>query len=140
MKYYKDKDGAVFAYETDADREKFGPDDLVEMTESEISAHLNPPVSDDQVIYQYKAEIQQHMDAEAQALGYDDIATAVTYAEEPAVPKFQAEGQAFRAWRSQVWAYGYALIDAVMAGERERPDLQSLLSELPALEINYPAE
>lgn len=44
MKYFKDKSGAVFAYETDADRQKFGPADLVEMTESEVSAHLNPPV------------------------------------------------------------------------------------------------
>ena len=43
MKYYKDKAGEVFAYETDADREKFGADELVEMTESEVSAHLNPP-------------------------------------------------------------------------------------------------
>tara|TARA_R110000765_G_scaffold244631_7_gene346877 strand:+ start:8201 stop:8566 length:366 start_codon:yes stop_codon:yes gene_type:complete len=43
MKYFKDKAGAVFAYETDADREKFGADELVEMTESEVGAHLNPP-------------------------------------------------------------------------------------------------
>jgi hypothetical protein len=42
MKYYKDKDGDVFAYESHEDREQFGADDLVAMTQEEIEAHLNP--------------------------------------------------------------------------------------------------
>lgn len=43
MLYFKSKDGAVFAYESDQDREKFGPNDLVTMSVAEVDAHLNPP-------------------------------------------------------------------------------------------------
>lgn len=43
MKYFKDILGEVFAYETEADRAKFGAKELVKMTPQEIDAHLNPP-------------------------------------------------------------------------------------------------
>jgi hypothetical protein len=75
--------------------------------------------------------IQSHLDAQAQALGYESIATAVTYADEPAVPRFQIEGQALRAWRSVVWATGYQLLDAVKAGTRPEPTDAELLALLP---------
>lgn len=42
MKYYKDTAGEVFAYETEAERQAFGPPDLVPMTAAEVEAHLNP--------------------------------------------------------------------------------------------------
>lgn len=77
--------------------------------------------------------IQDHMDAAAHARGYDSIATAVSYAEEPAVPRFQDDGKAFRAWRSRVWAYAYQELAKVKAGEREIPTLDAFLAELPAL-------
>ena len=77
--------------------------------------------------------VQQHMDAAAKALGYDDIKSAVTYAEEPSVPKFQQEGQAFRAWRSQCWAAGYVVLSQVEAGQRPVPTAAELIAELPEL-------
>lgn len=44
MKFYKHtKTGEVYAYETEADREKYGDKDLVKMAAQEIDAHLNPP-------------------------------------------------------------------------------------------------
>lgn len=64
--------------------------------------------TDEQKIRAVQARLQSVMDDAARALGYDDIKTAITYADEPSVPKFQAEGQAFRAWRSRVWAAAYA--------------------------------
>lgn len=77
------------------------------------------------------AAIQAHLDAQAVAMGYESIATAVTYADEPAVPKFQTEGQALRAWRSQVWATGYQLLAEVKAGTRPEPTEPELLALLP---------
>lgn len=44
MKYYKHPYGQVFAYETKADRDKFGAAELVEMSAAEIDSHINPPV------------------------------------------------------------------------------------------------
>ena len=77
--------------------------------------------------------VQDYMDSVAQSKGYDNIFTAVTYAEEPTIPKFQAEGQAFRQWRSQVWDYCYAQLDKVLKGERTVPTAEELIAELPEL-------
>lgn len=44
MKYYKHPEtGEVFAYESEAERAEWGAPDLVELTEAEVEAHLNPP-------------------------------------------------------------------------------------------------
>ncbi|MFH1813375.1 MAG: hypothetical protein ABIF28_04310 [Pseudomonadota bacterium] len=77
------------------------------------------------------AAIQAHLDAQARAMFYDNIFTAVTYAEEPIVPKFQIEGAALRAWRSLVWDYGSGVLAAVLAEERAVPTEQDLIAELP---------
>jgi hypothetical protein len=96
-----------------------------------------PPPTAEQTIEAMRAAIQAHMDAAANGYGYDDVKAAVTYAEEPAVPKFQAEGRAFRAWRSLVWGYAYDVLDKVQAGQRPQPTADQIISELPALEVNY---
>lgn len=75
--------------------------------------------------------VSAHMNATAKTLGYSSIHTAVTYADEPAVPKFQAEGQALRAWRSLVWAQCYAILDEVNAGTRPIPTESELIALLP---------
>lgn len=79
------------------------------------------------------AAVQAHLDTNARAVGYDNIYTACTYADEPAVAQFQAEGQALRAWRSRVWAHCHAVLAAVLANERAEPDEATLIAELPAL-------
>lgn len=79
--------------------------------------------------------VQKHLDLAAAARGYDDIRAAVTYADEPAVPRFQAEGRAFRAWRSRVWAFCYALQEQVAAGVMDEPTLEQLLPMLPVCDF-----
>jgi len=83
----------------------------------------------------FEQAIQAHLDTAARGRGYDSISTAVSYAEEPAVPKFQSDGMAFRAWRSLVWQYAYQELAKVKAGEREIPSLDVFLAELPALSL-----
>jgi len=56
--------------------------------------------------------VAAHLDAAARGLGYDDIRSAVSYAEEPEVPDYMAEGRRFRRWRSRVWKTAFALIEA----------------------------
>ena len=82
-----------------------------------------------------RSEVQKHLDLTAAAHGYDDIKTAVTYAGEPAVPRFQAEGRAFRAWRSLVWDFCYSLQDKVAAGLADEPTLEQLLPMLPVCDF-----
>lgn len=83
----------------------------------------------------FEEAIQSKMNEAAKAARYDSIATAVSYAEEPAVPKFQKDGIAFREWRSLVWAYAYEQLDLVMSGQRAQPTVDEFLLELPALEL-----
>ncbi|TFL14231.1 hypothetical protein CSC67_08750 [Pusillimonas caeni] len=94
-----------------------------------------PPLGDEEVADLKVAVVQQHMDEAARAYRYDDIRTACTYADESAVPKFQAEGRAFRAWRSLVWAKCYEILGEVQAGRRPIPTDKELIMELPALEL-----
>jgi hypothetical protein len=54
--------------------------------------------------------VQAHVDGTARALGYDNALAAISYADEPSVPQYQAEGVALRAWRSLVWAAADKLI------------------------------
>lgn len=81
------------------------------------------------------AAIQEYMDNIARERGYDNLLSAVTYADEPIVPSFQVEGIAFRAWRSAVWDYCYTQLDAVLNGEREIPSVNELIAELPTLNL-----
>src|SRR5690606_28101460 len=87
----------------------------------EISKHPFPPPSPSETEAAKVAIVQAHMDDAARAYRYDDIKTACTYADEPAVPRFQAEGQAFRAWRSLVWAKCYEILDDVQTGKLAIP-------------------
>lgn len=96
---------------------------------------LEPPVTADQVLAGIKSVVQSHLDAAAAAAGYDDIRTAVTYADEPSVPKFQAEGQALRAWRSLVWDRCYQLLDEVQNGTRTPMTADQVIAELPMLQL-----
>jgi hypothetical protein len=79
--------------------------------------------------------VQGIMDSKARSFGYDNLTTAVTYADEPAVPKFQEEGQVFRAWRSNVWATAYAILSDVQAGHRPFPTATEVPALLPAFPL-----
>ena len=94
---------------------------------------LPQQTTDEQISLALTAAVQAHLDAQARALNYDDIKTAVTYADEPAVPRFQAEGLVFREWRSLCWAHCYAAMAAVHLGERAIPTAEELIAELPPL-------
>lgn len=90
-----------------------------------------------QIVAAYMAAVQQHMDARAISFGYDNLISVITYAEEPAVARYQAEGQAFRAWRSACWLACEQMLAAVKAGERAAPTHAELIAELPKLGIEY---
>lgn len=52
-------------------------------------------------------DIHEYMDRVAQTFGYDNLLSAVSYADESSVSKFQIEGIKFRSWRSLVWDFCY---------------------------------
>lgn len=83
----------------------------------------------------FTALVQNKLDQTARTFGYDDIRSAVSYADEPAVPKFQKEGEALREWRSLVWQHCYTALEDVQAGRRTVPTVSELLAELPSLQM-----
>lgn len=137
MKYFKNAQGEVFAYEADGSQDEFIPEDLLQMSTQEITEHLNPPKTPEQIKKEIVDSVQAYMDSEARLYGYDDIKSAVTYAEEPAVLKFQDEGKAFRAWRSLVWAKCYEILQDFQSGLISEVTTEDVLDQLPVLQITY---
>lgn len=116
----------------DENTNTFTPPDLtVAPTDPEAWAAL---------VREYDGHVQARLDAHAAAMGYGDpnrpevspILHAITYADEAAVPKFQAEGRALRAWRSLYWAACWPVLEAVRLGQRPVPTPAELLAELDA--------
>jgi len=107
----------------------------VAMTEEEEAAFLAEQQANaadpKQAQAAYVEAVQAHLDAHAREKGYDNIFTAVTYADEPAVAQFQTEGRAFRQWRSLVWGACYNILADVQAGRRALPTVEQLIAALP---------
>ena len=79
--------------------------------------------------------VQDHLDYNAQLLGYDNIYTAIGYIGDPH-PPFNADGIKFRNWRSAVWVYVNAEAVKLQNGQRTMPTDAELVAELPLL-TNY---
>lgn len=92
------------------------------------------------LVREYDGHVEARIERQAREMGYGNpnnpnvsaIDRAVTYADEPAVPKFQAEGRLLRAWRSLYWAACWPVLEAVRAGQRAVPEPAELLAELDA--------
>ncbi|WP_208508362.1 hypothetical protein [Variovorax paradoxus] len=144
MKYFRSaSSGAVHAYEDDIAVES-DDNGVYRFTTAEGLAVDAPsdlvpcdaPATSGQSVESRKralsAVVQRHLDEVAKGLGYDDMNSAVTYADEPAVRRFQDEGQALRAWRSLVWAACYDLLDRWSKGQLDEPNADELIASLPA--------
>lgn len=94
---------------------------------------LSPEEQEAQLKARFTAVVQEHMDTQAKAKGYDNLLSAVSYADEPEEPKYQQEGLAFRKWRSQVWRACYAKEARVKEGLDPIPTDANLIAELPPL-------
>jgi hypothetical protein len=79
-----------------------------------------------------EAALEEHMQAMARGAGYKSLEAVVSYADEPAVPKYQEEGQKFRRWRSLTWDWFYsAAVQATVADGSFMPgDLNTLTPRL----------
>lgn len=86
-------------------------------------------------IADYEAAIQGHVDDTARSRQFRDGVTMASYASSTN-PQWAAEAHAFIAWRDAVWAFAYAELAKVQAGEREQPSIDQFLAELPA--VNWP--
>jgi hypothetical protein len=83
-------------------------------------------------IRRFDAILTAHYNTTAQARRYESWVTCALRAGKPG--PFQAEGDAFYQWMETCNAQAYALMAAVLAGEREVPaSAEAFLSEFPSM-------
>ena len=111
--------------------ERFIPDSELTLTEAQAN-YFSLFVDASSTQAMLTKAVQDYMDATVQARGYDSIATACTYATSTD-ETFAHEGQCCVHWRDKVWRYCYTTLDEVLAGERDIPTAEELISELPEL-------
>ena len=148
--FYSKSTGGFYARDIHGDNI---PADAVEITEAEHAALLEgqsqgkligadengrpilqdpPPPTPEQIVTQYTAAVQKHLDDFARTRGYDGILSAATYATSTN-PKFAVEGQYAMEARDATWVKCYEVLAAVEAGSRPMPTLEELLAELQVL-------
>lgn len=101
----------------------------------EVVAVEIPEPTPEEIQAQLTAKVQEYLDTTAQKLGYDSCLSVCSYVD-TGVAKFDEEGEAFRKWRSAVWAKGYEIVAQVQASTRPIPTEEELFAELPAIELN----
>lgn len=110
---------------------------LRDIPKLEVPEVIDPPpqvpteITLEMKINALKGVVEKYLDSAASAFNYDNINTAVSYAEEKSVPKFWAEGRMFRKLRSLTYAKCYAILAQFQAGEIEEPTVETLLPLLP---------
>lgn len=140
MKFYKDKNSEIYAYEDDLSDEDLKKSikrlSLTPLTQKELEEFLTPKRAREQKIEFLKQEFLARVDATlnttAHEHGYDNINTAVSYAGYE--NKFQAEGISFGKWRSKVYEWGYGLLEKIMKGELDidKTNIDEVLQAMPA--------
>lgn len=68
MKYFKNSDGQVYAYEADGSQDDWILPGLVPMTDEEVDLHLNPPPTDEQIRFAAVAVEESWQKAELVAI------------------------------------------------------------------------
>lgn len=135
MNYFK-HEGSVYAFDDEQVKQGWGSN-MTRMSKKAIEKHLNPTKTIEQIKSEYSTKVQDHLDFTASKLGYDDIKAAVSYADEPSVPKFQDEGKAFRAWRSLMWEYFQDTFKLIEEGELDLMSFEDFLEDAPGITIIY---
>lgn len=88
-----------------------------------------PPPTTEQIIAQYEAALDAHLDGVAHLHRYDDRKSFALRAGFPG--PYQAEGIAFAQWMDACNVLAYALLQSVIAGQTPMPTIEQMLAGLP---------
>jgi hypothetical protein len=99
---------------------------------SPVAAVQPPAATFEEKVSAWRAAVRSYTNIIATAYDFDSIDEAVTYANEPAVPKFRMLGESLRAWRSMVWQAFDVMVAEIKGGILSDPvDQVELRSHLP---------
>ena len=130
----------------------FGQDRYAELVEPFVSLweaekarlleEAGRPPTPEEITREFSARVQQRLDEFAQTevevmpgvvySMYDDIRSAISYANDPD-PVFSLEGRYALEARSATWSAANAVLAAVMTGQRDAPAWEEVEAELPVL-------
>jgi len=141
MKYYKDSQNNVYAYELDGSQDYLIAG-KVEMTAVEVELHLNPPKTPEQLQAEISYGIQNMLNMKASEFEFDDIKSARA---QSAIPLDGTEGAeeltiistatSLAKWELRCWGTSTRIRNDVAAGVRPMPTVEEVLAEMPVLEI-----
>lgn len=128
MKFFKHSESNdVFSLEDGVEVPAF----LVPMSDEEVAAHLNPPLTPQQVQSKVAIEVDRMLDTLAQSWRYRNYISARAYANDPN-PRFAAEAEALINYGSACWTILDDLEADVLAGEATMPaTVEEVLALLP---------
>lgn len=130
MRHFKDMQDNIYALEDNA-VESILPAGCTEITEAEATAILNPPPTDAEIMARLESAVDAHINAVAQAKGYDSRVTCALRA--GYVNPWQAEGAVFGAWMDDCYTYCYQVLADVQNEVRTIPTEAELIAELPVM-------
>lgn len=93
----------------------------------------NEPPAVEEIKKVYENAVQAHLDATAQARGYDNTYTCLSYLNSTD-EIWNRESNAFNAWRDSVWHKAHEILDAVMCGAIPKPTIEEVIAQLPKFE------
>ena len=102
-------------------------------TQEQIDAWFNRPSALEEQQKAFTDAIEAHLNAFVRTRGYDDVNSMAKY-NGCKVARFAREFEYVRDAVAETWDMGYAILNAVMDGERPMPTIEEVLAELPTLE------
>jgi len=130
-KHFKNDSGIVYA--VDVGQEHIIKAGWVELTNEELDAHINPPKSAEQLISEYEAAIEIHINVVSASKGYNTIDSIAKYLGSDNV--FKAECVALSAWVADVWVSVQSTLNSWQNGDIDQPSIEDVITGLPAAPV-----
>lgn len=135
MKYFKDINNQVFAYEDNVKDEQI-KNGLTVISELEAMTITNPPLTEVEILANQALltnnAIQSYLDTKAKSFRYDNINAIGKYVGYE--NDFRTEAEKLGAWASSCWKVAGVIEAAVKAGDRDMPTIDEVIAELPVYE------
>jgi hypothetical protein len=129
MKYYKNDEGNVWAYEDGRPT----PSGMTEVTLEEVKTYITPVKSPEEKLAERRAAVDAHIDSVAKSAGlygFTSILSAVSYADDIADTVNQPVGYALREWRRECLAVCRTMLGEWLGGGDE-PSVEEVIAALP---------
>jgi len=131
MKYYKDLNNNVYAYEQDGSQDHLIDPLMTAITPTEMSQLLTPIKTDMDKQQDISDAIQKMLDDKAKSLRYDNIMSVRSYC--GWANPFRSECEVVASWAASCWVIAGQIEQDVINGVRTIPSVEEVLLEMPIL-------